>query len=435
MDVFLKSFYNNRVAHVDLNTSRVEFMPVPPGMLSEAIGGAGVTRLLHEHFAGQDPIVLGCGPLTGSFAPASCLMVATFSPDTKTLIHVPFLVNSGPQLKFSGFDFLVITGQSPEPVMLEVMNDAVKISGAGMLEGEISRRERTLMSRGRFCPEAILLTGEAARNGVGSAVLSLGQWGSLDKEGLGSYAEKKNIRAITLLASGGIAFPGENLEQGSILMKELRARYKKRQYVVQDFMAGGQAHRKLIRKHFRKSHACFHCPLACISYLEFTSRNGGKKRTGGVFLMDHEGFAALAALRPLDACTLMHACIEQGLDPLRAASLIGAEAPTEDALKTIREGLPGSRSTGTGPAPGSDVVPDEVFMAFGTGIPRIRPQAPDASWQSRVGLAMILGICPILLLTYPDLSPDHLLSFISPDAGFRDDLHQRIRSALNSIAP
>ncbi|MGC9324726.1 MAG: aldehyde ferredoxin oxidoreductase N-terminal domain-containing protein, partial [Desulfomonilia bacterium] len=239
MDVLLKPFYNHRFVHVDLTASTVEGMPVPKEMLVEGIGGTGITRLLHSRFSDGDPIVLGCGPLSGSFAPASCLMVATFSPDSRTLCHVPFLVNAGPQLKFSGMDFLVITGHADQQIMLEVMNGTVRISRAETLTGSISERESILLAKGKYCPEAILLTGQAAETGSPSAVVSSGLWGSLDKAGLGSFAEGKNIRAITLLASGGVPFLDGGRDLGESLMKTLRNRHKKRQYVVQDMMASG----------------------------------------------------------------------------------------------------------------------------------------------------------------------------------------------------
>ena len=84
------------------------------------VGGAAMNaRLLSEYES--DSLVLGTGPLTGSFAPASALLVGTFrSPVFDHLCHVPFMLRSGPELKFSGVDYLVIRGAAKEPCAVSV---------------------------------------------------------------------------------------------------------------------------------------------------------------------------------------------------------------------------------------------------------------------------------------------------------------------------
>ena len=47
---------------------------------------------------------------------------------------------------------------------------------------------------------------------------------------------------------------------------------------------------------------------------------------------------------------------------------------------------------------------------FGGGIP---PILAGDSWEKRVALAMILGVCPIFLLRFPQITDAALLSFIS----------------------
>jgi aldehyde:ferredoxin oxidoreductase len=101
-------FYNGKIGVVDLTTQSTYTVDLPGDALREHIGGAAMNaRLLSEYES--DSLVLGTGPLTGSFAPASALLVGTFrSPVFDHLCHVPFMLRSGPEMKFSGLDFLII---------------------------------------------------------------------------------------------------------------------------------------------------------------------------------------------------------------------------------------------------------------------------------------------------------------------------------------
>ena len=105
----LRRFLNMKIAVVDLSDGSLQVLPLDPDLIEEKVGGAAVNRSLYSQYAEASPLVLGTGPLTGSLAPASCLLVATFQgPDDGRLCHTPLLFRAGPELKFSGFDFVCI---------------------------------------------------------------------------------------------------------------------------------------------------------------------------------------------------------------------------------------------------------------------------------------------------------------------------------------
>lgn len=437
MDLHIASFYNAKMALVNLDDSSIETIALPAELLDEHFGGVQISRELCRRYVGDDPLVFGTGPLTGSFAPASCLMTASFSSPDREITHVPFMLNTGPQLKFSGIDFLVIIGRAATPVILELMDGTIRLTPGDDLRGDLSTRENTLMSRGKNCPEAILITGEAADKGCAHACLSTGLWGSLDKSSLGSRIAGKNIRAIAIRAAGGMTFPAESIERSGTMIMELRNMYQKRQFIVQEKMGAGESAEKLIRKHFKKSHTCYHCPLACMSYLEFKhpgSINGsGRKQKQGVFLLDHAGFALLSNKRPADAVMLLKHCIEKGIDPAAAAVGLTPEDSFDAAITKI-EGLssPGEHTPNTADtAAGSEHHP-----LFGAGIPRIQPkQALDEynTWEKKVALGMTLGICPIMLLCYSHIKAQDLLAFISTDTEALKAGQEKLSHATQNI--
>ena len=443
MDLLVSAFLNSRIALADLDSGQVEVMPMREDMAAQGMGGIGAASLLHGLYRASDPLVLGTGPLTGSFAPASCLLTATFSPGTASLIHVPFLEHTGPGMKFAGIDYLVVIGRAPQPISLDLLDGTVRITPAGDIEGTLSQRESAIRSRRGPCPDSILLTGSAADSGSNGAVLSCGLWGSMDKTSLGSYAAAKNIRAVTFKATRGVAFPRDGLERGATLMKTLHRDGKSRRTAVPKLMEGSEAAARLIGRHFRKSHACRHCPLACVSYLEFRPAGLGLRKfrapAQGLFVMDHEGFGALAAVRPQDAHELMRHCIELGYDPIRAAQELESELSTEDAIERIT-GLCTQDPPETGPgfreAQDAARVPRQLHGLFGGGIPRILPSGADDgfdTWQRRVSLAMILGVCPVMMLYYHQLRADDLLAFISADAGVLADLKSGVLDLCDSL--
>ena len=117
---------------VDLDEGSARVLPLPEDVVAENIGGAMVNRILYEQYRKEDPLVLGVGPLTGSFAPASCLMVATFRClGSLDLCHTPILLRAGPEMKFSGVDFAVIKGVSSQLQALQISNTKIELLPAG----------------------------------------------------------------------------------------------------------------------------------------------------------------------------------------------------------------------------------------------------------------------------------------------------------------
>ena len=54
-------------------------------------------------------------------------------------------------------------------------------------------------------------------------------------------------------------------------------------------------------------------------------------------------------------------------------------------------------------------------------------------WEKKVGLAMILGVCPIFLLRFPQITDAALLSFISTREEDLKTLQEGLSSAIASL--
>jgi hypothetical protein len=76
-------------------------------------------------------------------------------------------------------------------------------------------------------------------------------------------------------------------------------------------------------------------------------------------------------------------------------------------------------------------IPDKNYALFGGGI---APIPPGALWEKRVGIAMILGVCPTFLLRFPQITDTDLLRFISQDQVALSTLQEKLTSSINAVA-
>ena len=136
--------YAGQILYVNLSDGSLQKKPLERDFAMRYIGGRGFSsRILWDELEpGIDPfspaniVILAAGPLNGTPTPsASRLTVAAKSPLTGALGDA----NSGgyfaPELKYAGFDAIVVKGISPEPVYLWVEDGQAELRKAKHLWG------------------------------------------------------------------------------------------------------------------------------------------------------------------------------------------------------------------------------------------------------------------------------------------------------------
>lgn len=143
----LKGGYTGKILKVDLTRKEWKVVELDPKVAVAFIGGAGLgIKLLYDALKpGIDPLgpenvlIFATGPLTGSSAPCTSRMaVVTRSPLTGA---VGMAVSGGhfpAELKFSGFDALVIEGRAESPVYLYIKDEEVHFRSAERLWGMLT---------------------------------------------------------------------------------------------------------------------------------------------------------------------------------------------------------------------------------------------------------------------------------------------------------
>ena len=141
--------YTGKFLTVDLSARSFGEMPVTDELAEHYLGGRGfVAKLLYDLLPrGIDPlgpenvIVFATGPATGTMIPtASRIAVGVKSPQTGTISASYMGGHFGPELKYAGWDGIVITGVSESPVTLVVDDDRIELRDATRALGQGHRR-------------------------------------------------------------------------------------------------------------------------------------------------------------------------------------------------------------------------------------------------------------------------------------------------------
>ncbi len=132
------------ILKIDLTEKRVEKIPSKP-LTDLFMGGHGLNvKMIYDSVGPEvgplDPgnmLAFATGPFTGTLCPGSGrTAVAAKSPLTGCMGMSNFGGYWGPELKYAGYDQLLITGASDKPVYIEIYNDDVVIHDAAHLWGK-----------------------------------------------------------------------------------------------------------------------------------------------------------------------------------------------------------------------------------------------------------------------------------------------------------
>ena len=120
-------------------------------------------------------LIFATGPLTGTMASTSGrYAVVTKGPLTNCIACSNSGGKFGAELKFAGYDLLIIEGRAAEPVYLHIVDDKVEILPAGELwGGTVWETEESLKAKHQNPLLKVASIGVAGERGVFSPALSM----------------------------------------------------------------------------------------------------------------------------------------------------------------------------------------------------------------------------------------------------------------------
>ena len=235
---------------IDLTTGNIERVETDPRMTELHVGGLGTNaKLLWDRVpADADPfspdniLIFSTGLLCSTPAPgANRTIVTTYSPQTKLMGYSMMGGVFAPEMKFAGYDKIILKGKSPNLVYIWIHNDKVEIRDAAHLKGKGAVETQDLVRAEVKDPDAkVAAIGLAGENRVFMASIEQGR-SSASRLGVGAVMGDKGVKAIAVrgtLKDISLAKPAEFLQLCNDVLNYIKFREEKPVPGVMPILAG-----------------------------------------------------------------------------------------------------------------------------------------------------------------------------------------------------
>ncbi|MFW9796837.1 MAG: aldehyde ferredoxin oxidoreductase family protein [Candidatus Thorarchaeota archaeon] len=200
--------YRGKILRVDLSKGSTSVTSLDEHLLRAFIGGAGLgVRLLYDMIdhdtnplGPENPLLYLTGPLCGTMAPTgSKSTFCSRAPKTGLLGYSTVGGHLGADLKFAGFDGIIITGAAEEPSYLLVEDSDVEIRDARHLWGKNTEQVwEELKTETGHRNAGIARIGIAGENLVKYASIIVDHYRAAGRTGQGAVMGSKKLKAIVI---------------------------------------------------------------------------------------------------------------------------------------------------------------------------------------------------------------------------------------------
>jgi aldehyde:ferredoxin oxidoreductase len=297
-EVAFMNLYCGRILIVDLTNKTISQRDLNVDWAEKYIGGKGLgfRYLFSEISPNVDPLspenvmMLFTGPLAGTLVPtASKMVLITKSPATGTILDSYVGGGIGAELKFAGFDAVIIRGKSKEPVYLVIDDESCELHDADELWGrgifETDRKIKDNLKDGKF---KTLSIGPAGEKLIRFSCIGSESYRHLGRGGCGAVMGSKNLKAIAVKGTKGVkvhnlgklleviknnAFPDLFSEEnswvhsdGTPLLIDVTSEMgilPTNNFQKSVFEEAAKINSDSVKKVKQSNRACFACPLGC----------------------------------------------------------------------------------------------------------------------------------------------------------------------------
>ncbi len=200
--------YTGDILRIDLTKKRIEKEKTSE-YLPDGIGGRGIAARIAWNeikpgmtaFDPHAPLIFMTGPLTGTQAPFSgrttlCGLAPQGYPH-EWYTRSSFGGHWGPELKYAGFDGMVITGKADRPIYIDIHNGRATIEDARSLWGKgIIETQKTMLQGSK--KKRIFAIGPAGENLVRVAAAATETESASGQGGFGAVMGGKRLKAIAV---------------------------------------------------------------------------------------------------------------------------------------------------------------------------------------------------------------------------------------------
>jgi len=349
--------FRGKIAHIELSTGDIHVEVVPDDLVRNFIGGSGLTaRLLYDRLENdtdplgpENPLLFMTGPMVGTKMPSAgrCTLSAR-SPLTGIWGESNTGGFIGPEMRFAGFDGLLITGQAERPVWISVVRGKIGLHNAQDLWGMDTYHTQDRVQDVLDEPEArVACIGTAGENLVKYAAVINDHGRAAGRTGMGAVMGSKNLKAVAFRGeeSPPLVDPEGYLEVVHEIYRELKddlsvesirlagtAGYVDLGLMWGDMPAGYYQQGEweqgtnlsgvtMAEEYLTKNTTCYRCPIVCGR--ETRAPQYGEDVVDGPEYQTVGSFGSLAMVDDLEGVIYAgHLCNVFGLDTISTGTTI-----------------------------------------------------------------------------------------------------------------
>jgi len=350
------SGYIGKILRVNLRERSYKVEKLDLDLAKKYIGGRGLgTKLFMDEvdpkvdaLSPENKLMVVTGPLTGTATPTGGrYMVITKSPLSGTIASSNSGGYWGAELKFAGYDAIIVEEKADSPVYINIEDDKVEIRDAAHVWGKIVSETTDILEK--ECPEKarVMTIGPGGENLSMIAAIMNDKDRAAGRSGVGAVMGSKNLKAITVKGSGkpeihdaeklkgifsdclgkikenGVTGQGLPTYGTAVLVNVINENgvlptnnFQEAYFEKADDISG----ETLADKFLIKRTACYRCPIACGRHVRIGEGEGGGPEYETLW-----AFGSDCGINDLDA--IIHAnywCNEMGIDTISAGATLAA---------------------------------------------------------------------------------------------------------------
>jgi aldehyde:ferredoxin oxidoreductase len=293
--------WTGKILWVDLTSKKISTIPTSGYEPEKYLGGVGLnTKIFWEMgcptvdaFDPNNPLLISVGPVTGTAGPFNRAEVCGIAPqsypqETFTYSGVGGKIPS--EIKYAGYDGLVIVGKSDKPVYLSILNDVVKLEDAKSLWGlDTFETQKSLMEKH---PNAAVLTiGPAGENLCRVAIILNETASAAGQGGYGAVMGSKNLKAIVVKGTGTL-----KVARPDALAKLQQERMDAKEWLVGSAqswgrypLCGGAIAADMRAKRLKRMAGCHGCTYQCMGFYDIPGIGKGAQMCVEAWYGFHSG--------------------------------------------------------------------------------------------------------------------------------------------------
>lgn len=369
--------YAGKFLRIDLTQRTWREEPITAAQVKTWLLGSGLAAKLYydeadptlDPFHPASPLLVFNGVLAGTFAPTGCRSSwCGKSPQTGIWNEANLGSYWGAELRFAGYDGLVITGKADKPVYLWLNGPTLEIRDAAHVWGRDYFETASVLLPETDRRAQVAGIGQAGENLVKIAGIMSGPADyvrAAARGGMGALLGSKNLKAIVVHGAQKPDYPDKKAFLN--LVKEENAQIKKDSVAMTNYgTAGGVvgtewygdlpmknwslgswdaaekvAGQTIYEKYLVKHTHCFACPIGCGKEVEVTEGDYPVPRGEGIEYETIAGFAAMTRIDNAEAVLLANSlCNRYGLDTISTSSMVAF------AMEAYEQEIIGPNDTG-----------------------------------------------------------------------------------------